>query len=111
MKKKRMGDRLIEGNQSPILQEESQDITVSGKLGIGAQGHPVTLVVEDEVTGEVLEINNVQRALLIIEDTRQSGKGWLSMVVGEVEKLNEVLGFLSKITLAGIKKMGGGGKD
>jgi hypothetical protein len=53
-----------------------------------------------------LEIN-VQTALLVIEDKRSKSSGWLSIAIGNMSKLSEVLELLSKTTLEGLKKMMG----
>lgn len=90
---------------SPILDEVQRDITVSGSLDIGKGGNPVSIIVEDEITGEVFEVNHVKVGLVIVEDSRISGSGWLSMGIGKMEKLAEVLKFLAKVTLDGLKKM------
>ena len=42
------------------------------KSYIGKSGNPVTILVEDEETGEILEVNHVRTALLVIEDSRKS---------------------------------------
>jgi len=103
MKKiKNQEDRMVGVAAMP---EEFGEIVVSGKLSVGSEGNPVTIVIIDEETGETLEINNVNRAFLMIEDTRQSSSGWLSLALGELDKLAEVLGFLSKTTLSGLKKI------
>ena len=88
-----------------IESTETKDVVISGNLGIGEKGNPVTILVEDEVTGESLEINHVESAFVVVEDKRNSSLGWLAIAVGEVKKLNQVLGFLSKTTLDGLKKM------
>lgn len=97
---------------SPILDlvEDEQlvqptGLAVSGQINIGKNGHQVTVLVEDEETGETLEVNHVRAALLIIEDSRKSSSGWLSVAVGSITKLNSVLSFLSKITLEGLEKL------
>ena len=105
-------DRLLLGFDSPLLDEMGEDeevgekdIVISGNLGIGERGNPVTILVEDEITGESLEINHVESAFVVVEDKRRSTTGWLAVAVGEVKKLNQVLSFLSKTTLDGLKKM------
>jgi hypothetical protein len=100
--KKTMTDRMLE--VAPIG-EERGEIAVTGRLSIGKEGNPVTITIIDEVTGETLEINNVNRAFMVIEDTRRSSNGWLSLALGELDKLAEVLSFLAKTTLSGLKKM------
>ena len=111
-----MRDRLLTNFDSPIMDDENEllsemmageGLAVTGKLSLGKNGHNVTIVVEDEETGEVLEINHVQTALLVIEDKRSKSSGWLSIAIGNMSKLSEVLEFLSKTTLEGLKKMMG----
>ncbi|MBU1256556.1 hypothetical protein KKA49_02625 [Patescibacteria group bacterium] len=113
MKKiKKEKDRLLLGFDSPLMDDMdmnedvgSKDIVISGNLGIGEKGNPVTIVIEDEITGESLEINHVGSAFVVVEDKRRSSSGWLAVAVGGVEKLNQVLGFLAGITLDGLNKM------
>ena len=101
---------------SPILDDEgemlsemvaNEGLAVTGKLSLGKNGHNVTILVEDEETGETLEVNHVQTALLVIEDKRSQSSGWLSIAIGNMGKLSEVLEFLSKTALEGLKKMMG----
>ena len=105
-------DRLLLGFDSPLMDEMDmnedvgpKDIVISGNLGIGEKGNPVTILVEDETTGESLEINHVESAFLVVEDKRRSSSGWLAVAVGGMEKLNQVLGFLAGTTLEGLRKM------
>lgn len=113
MRKIRKGrDRLLLGFDSPLMDErvtdgevEERDVVISGNLGVGERGNPVTILVEDEVTGESLEINHVESAFVVVEDKRRSTSGWLAVAVGEVKKLSGVLGFLAGTTLDGLKKM------
>lgn len=97
---------------SPILDEMDNDflsnqssLAVSGQINIGKSGNPVTIYIEDEETGEVLEVNHVKTALMVIEDSRKSTSGWLSVALGSLPKLSEVLQFIAKITLEGLEKM------
>lgn len=97
---------------SPILDQNDDDLlsipsglAISGQLNIGKNGNPVTIYVEDEETGETLEINHVGTALLVIEDSRRSSNGWLSVAIGSLPKLSNVLEFLSKVTLSGLEKL------
>ena len=106
-KKKFLVDKIMIDSGSPILNEEHENIAVSGKLSIGNKGNPVSIIIEDEVSGEMLEIEHVNVGLLIIEDTRSKSSGWLSLAIGNMEKLAEVLKFLARITFSGLKKMGG----
>lgn len=105
-------DRLLT-TDSPILDcldeglsfDQSEGLAVAGKLNIGKKGNPVTILIEDEETGETLEVSHVSSALLVIEDSRRSSSGWLSVAIGSVEKLSSVLQFLSKITLEGLERL------
>lgn len=115
-KPKKLSDRLLsvtrteyeaEGDyaESKVLPRE---MVVSGDLNLGKSGNPVTVLVEDEVTGEALEINGVRSAFLIIEDDRKNqNKGWLAMAIGSIDKMESVLGFLSKTTLEMLRKFTG----
>lgn len=106
-------DKLLAACDSPILDgleddfasEQSEGLAVAGKLNIGKRGNPVTILIEDEETGETLEVSHVSSALLVIEDSRRSSNGWLSVAIGSVEKLSSVLQFLSKITLEGLERL------
>lgn len=107
-------DKLIDIFDSPILEDESDlyfgnktGLAVAGEINIGRNGNPVTIVVEDEETGEVLELNHISSAFLMIEDKRKTTSGWLSIAVGNVERVSEVLEFLTRTTLDGLKKITG----
>ena len=82
-----------------------QEMLISGNLEIGKSGNPVTVYLEDEVTGEQLEVSGVKNAFLILEDTRRTSSGWLALAVGSIEKMGDVLGFLSQTTLDTLKKL------
>lgn len=81
-----------------------QEMVISGNLELGKTGNPVTIYFEDEVTGEQLEISGVKNAFVILEDTRRTTSGWLALAIGSIEKMSDVLGFLSQTTLDAIKK-------
>jgi len=83
----------------------SSEMVISGNINLGKSGNPVTILVEDEATGEQMEITGVKNAFVVIEDTRKSTSGWLAMAVGSVDKMGEVLGFLSQTTLETLKKL------
>lgn len=93
----------IEANQLNI--NLPREMIVSGNMGIGKKGNPVTIFIEDEVTGETLELNGVKSAFVIVEDSRRSTSGWVSMAVGGVEKLSTVLNFLSQTTLESLRRL------
>ncbi len=110
-------DKLVSNLSSPLAKKwEIKDVlgddinlgvSVEGDLEIGRRGHPVTVTIEDEVSGEVLEVNHVESAFLVIEDKRKSTSGWLAIAIGEVKTLGKVLGFLAKATLKNLKDMVG----
>ncbi len=82
-----------------------QEMVINGSLNLGRNGNPVTIYLEDEVTGEQLEITGVKNAFVIVEDTRKTTSGWLAMAVGSVDRMGEVLNFLSQTTLEALKKL------
>jgi len=82
-----------------------QEMVISGNLELGKTGNPVTIYFEDEVTGEQLEISGVKNAFVILEDTRRTTSGWLALAIGSIEKMGDVLGFLSQTTLETIRKL------
>ena len=93
----------IEANQMNL--NLPREMIVSGNMGIGKKGNPVTIFIEDEVTGETLELSGVKSAFVIVEDSRRSTSGWVSMAVGGVEKLSTVLNFLSQSTLESLRRL------
>ena len=85
-----------------------REMMVNGDLNLGKSGNPVTILVEDEVTGESIEVSGVRNAFLIIEDSRRnSAKGWLALAIGTIDKMESVLGFLSQTTLEMLRKFTG----
>lgn len=96
-------DEELENKQ--VSSSWMQEMMITGNMNIGSKGNPVTIYVEDEVTGEQLEISGVKNAFLIVEDIRKSTSGWLALAVGSMEKMGEVLGFLSQTTLQALKKL------
>lgn len=82
---------------------EEDGMTISGELGLG--GNPVTIIVIDEVSGMEMELSHVKNALLIVEDRRKSSSGWLSLMIGDVEKVGEVLRFIAKATVKELKRL------
>ncbi len=112
--KKKLQDRVLRGSsavldQADFAQSKSwpQEMMINGDLNLGKNGNPVTIFVEDEVTGESLEISGVRNAFLIVEDSRKKISGWLAMVIGSIDKMNSVLGFLSESTLEALKRFTG----
>lgn len=83
------------------------EVMINGEMSLGRSGNPVSIIIEDEVTGEQLEITGVRNAFLVVEDTRKKTSGWLALAVGSMDKVNSVLSFLSQSTLEAIKKFTG----
>ena len=104
-------DRLLRASQTKselgdyVGNNWPQEMLISGNLELGHSGNPVTIYLEDEVTGEQLEVSGVKNAFLILEDTRRTSSGWLALAIGSIEKMSDVLGFLSQTTLDTIKKL------
>jgi len=90
---------FVENNAWP------QEMMITGSLDLGKSGNPVTIFLEDEVTGEQLEIVGVRNAFLVMEDSRKATSGWLALAVGSIDKMGEVLSFLSQSTLEALKKL------
>lgn len=101
----RLAEPDEELENKPVNSSWMQEMMITGNMNIGSKGNPVTIYVEDEVTGEQLEVSGVKNAFLIVEDTRKSTSGWLALAVGSMEKMGEVLGFLSQTTLQALKKL------
>lgn len=85
--------------------DADREVIMSGRLNIGNGGNPVRITIEDEVTGEIMEVNNVSSALLMVEESRKSSSGWISFVFGDPKRISGMLEFLSKMTLEGLGKM------
>jgi hypothetical protein len=82
---------------------EEEAMVISGELGLG--NNPMTITLTDEVTGMEMELTHVKNALLVIEDQRKSSSGWLSLVIGDIEKVGDVLKFVAKATVKELKRM------
>lgn len=80
---------------------------LSGRLELGARGHPVTILIADEVTGAEMEFNHVANAMLMIEEKRKGSTGWVSLIVGRVNKLKPVLEMIAQATLDELRKLSG----
>ncbi len=96
---------LVEGVDG--LTDEGETMMISGEMGVGSDKHPVTIKIVDEITGMEMEMSHVKNALLVVEDERRSTSGWLSMVIGDVNRVGEVLRFIAKATVEELRKIGG----
>lgn len=85
--------------------DEEEQLVMSGRMDIGQRGKPVTVLIEDEETGEALEINHVRNVLILMEDSRRSSNSWLSLVVGNVDKVGEILKFVARATMEELRKL------
>ncbi len=112
-KKRKLSDKLLRvmdvKDEANYAQSRAfpQEMMVSGDLSLGKSGNPVTILIEDEVTGEQLEVSGVRNAFIIVEDSRKRVPGWLAMAVGSMDKMSSVLSFLSQSTLEAIKRFTG----
>lgn len=101
-----ISDKILDEDQEYVFEDASEDgLVMSGKLGVGAEGHPVTITVTDEVTGAEIEMNHVHNALLVIEDKRKSSSGWLSLVIGDIRKVGDILHIVAQATMEELKKI------
>lgn len=78
---------------------------LSGKLEVGARGHPVSILIIDEVSGAEMEFNHVHSAVIMIEEKRRGSNGWLSLIVGNLAKIKPVLEMLASATLDELEKI------
>jgi len=90
--------------------DDRETMMVSGEMEVGSNNHPVTIKITDEVTGMEMEMAHVKNALLVIEDERRSTSGWLSMVIGDINKLGGVLRFIAKATVEELRRIAKQGK-
>lgn len=110
---KRLQDRVLRSSavveQADFVHNSTwpQEMMINGDLNLGKHGNPVTILVEDEVTGEQLEISGIKNAFLIVEDSRKKISGWLALAVGSMDKMGAVLSFLSQSTLDALKRFTG----
>lgn len=125
--RKKKNDRILRVGKSPLDQDtyweqidqvegfvepevemaEEESLAISGKVELGMDGHPVTVTITDEITGAEMEVNHVKNALFLIEDSRSSSNGWLSMLIGDIRKVGDVIRFISRATIGEIKKLTG----
>ena len=92
------GDRSFE-------EPADEALVLSGEMEVGKGGNPVTISILDELTGETLEINHVSNALLVLEDKRRSSSGWLSLLIGDLDKVGSVFRLLAKATLDELRRI------
>lgn len=112
--KRKKTDRILSVNESPLKgqllgelqrRKSSEETVMSGELNVGKSGNPVTIVIRDEKEGSEVEFSNVSQAWLMIEEKRKSSSGWLSLIVGEVDRVVEVLKFVARATVKELREM------
>lgn len=103
-KVKQKTDKVLSGSSFQGELVASEETLMSGELQLGKDGGPVTIVVRDE-EGSELEFSNVSQAWLMIEEKRKSSTGWISLVVGDVEKVIEVIKTVCKAGIEELKAM------
>lgn len=85
--------------------DEDRAMVVSGDLSVGKTGNPITISLIDEVSGEVMEISHVQNALIVVEDKRSRSSGWLTLFLGDLDKVGQVIKLLSKASLEELRRI------
>jgi hypothetical protein len=80
-------------------------LVLSGEMEVGREGNPVTISIIDELTGESMEINHVSNALLVLEDKRRSSSGWLSLMIGDLDKVASIFKLLAKATMDELRRI------
>lgn len=80
-------------------------LILSGEMEVGKGGNPVTISILDETTGEIMEINHVHNALLVLEDKRRSSSGWLSLLIGDLDKVSNIFRLLAKATVEELRRI------
>ena len=113
-KNQKRTDRVLSDKDSPLAgelfvdlddKEGKEDVMMSGELDIGKSGNPVTIIIRDEKEGSEIEFNNVNQAWLMLEEKRKSSTGWLSLIIGDVGKIVDVLKFVAKATADELKQL------
>jgi hypothetical protein len=100
-----MNTRAFEEKVGAMESEEDKAMVVSGDLEVGKNGNPVTISVIDEVSGEIMEINHVQNALIVVEDKRSRSSGWLTLFLGDLDKVGQVVKLLAQASMEELRKI------
>ena len=85
-------------------------MSITGEMELGKDGHPVTVTITDEVTGAMMEINHIKSGMILVEDSRTQTSGWLTMVIGDIDKIGNILRFIAKATIGELNRLSGRGK-
>lgn len=86
-------------------EQSDEALVLSGEMEVGRNGNPVTISIVDEHTGETMEINHVSNALFVLEDKRRNSSGWLSLLIGDLDKVGNVFKLLAKATLDELRRI------
>ena len=97
----------IDLSDQALFEPHDEALVLTGELEVGKAGNPVTISILDETTGESMEINHVSNALLVVEDRRRSTNGWLSLLIGDLDKIGSVFRLLAKATLDELRRIVG----
>lgn len=84
---------------------DDRAMIMSGDLAVGKNGNPVTISVIDEISGEVMEISHVQNALIVVEDKRSRSSGWLTLFLGDLDKVGQVVKLLAQASMEELRKI------
>jgi hypothetical protein len=110
MAKKRMKQDVVlktnvDMGDTGFTESHEEALVLSGEMEVGKNGNPVTISIVDELTGEAMEINHVANALLVLEDKRRSSSGWLSLLIGDLDKIGSIFRLLAKATLDELRRI------
>jgi hypothetical protein len=100
-----VNSRAFEEKLGAMEADENKAMVVSGDLAVGKTGNPVTISVIDEVSGEVMEISHVQNALIVVEDKRSRSSGWLTLFLGDLDKVGQVVKLLAQASMEELRKI------
>src|SRR5688572_6444337 len=82
-------EEIVDAGLEMTSSSDDEAMVSSGELGLG--GNPVTITITDGVTGMEMELSHVKNALLVLEEQRKNSSGWLSLVIGDIQKVGDVL--------------------
>src|SRR3989339_1876411 len=85
-------------------------MSITGEMELGKDGHPVTVTITGEVAGAMMEINHIKSGMILVEDSRTQTSGWLTMVIGDIDKIGNILRFIAKATIGELNRLSGRGK-
>lgn len=66
--------------------------------------NPVTIIIKDEKTGKAKRLPHVRNVLMFFQTTTDESS-WAQLVVGDIQKISEVIAFLSKASSSAILRI------